>query len=1195
MKDAALDVLWQKPIRRDQLQAEVDRMAKSTQDPLLLGELFGALGNDPFLIAECLARPVLADRLIRDWYAFDVRFHADAREEARRAAEHVTLRSFSTWPEGRHRRIRYVPAGTGFSRPRPVDGKSAAVAEIPLGPDEWRDQLQAAGEAGLISPVLEDAGCFRISLTRSISPDLIEMETLRFDKMPFDRWWRSTREELAAPTSIGHPVDGAYRLPEIDREEDGTCEGLWRASILYGAPDARDEHTAVWTGTEMIVWGGMGDYPTYKASGARYDPATDTWIPTSMGSSCPTERCVHSAVWTGEEMIVWGGTDDSNLLSTGARYDPASDTWTTTSTNPPCPTARAGHTAVWTGTEMVVWGGFDGGYANTGGRYDPASDSWVALSTDADCPSGRYYHTAVWSGAEMIVWGGFGSDSTFLGDGARYDPGTDAWAATPTGTGCPSARRYHSAVWTGTEMIIWGGYDGGSLNTGGRYDPAADAWAATSTDSNCPSNRDRHGAVWTGTEMIVWGGTSSSVGGRYDPATDTWLVTSTGTGCPSGRDGLSAVWTGTEMIVWGGALGATQLNSGGRYDPAADTWIATPVDTGGPSGRRYHSCVWTGAELIVWGGEDSDYTNTGGRYDPAIDSWTATSTGAGCPPGRIWHSAVWTGTEMIVWGGFIGTQYFDTGGRYDPAADAWTATSTAGDCPSDRYGHSAVWTGTEMVVWGGWDGSYTNTGARYDPTADGWTPTSGDAGRPSGRFLHSAVWTGEEMIVWGGYDGGYLNTGGRYDPGGDAWTACSTGAGCPQGRQYHSSVWTGSEMIVWGGHRFIGSDDYLNSGGKYDPASDAWAETSTASGCPSERRDHTAVWTGSAMLVWGGYGANPFYFGNGAWYDPSADAWGELASGSFSPAARRRHAAAWTGEEMIVWGGEANGFLDSGGVYRYAPQPVIAGDAEVCSGESALLTGSGPFHTYQWVLDGIDIPGATDSVFLASQEGSYTLRAGDEYGCHWTSDAHPLSLLPVPTPTVSGDSENLCPETSVLLLTEAEASIQWLLDGTPIPGATGTTYEATLSGGFSVTAANGVGCEATSADHPVLVTFCATSEVSPPQAVFPFRLYKMEVRRGASHPNASSVLLSFQKVGAASGYNIYEGGLGDWYSHGGSPGNLCDEEVSDLGTGEMQSEITAAEGNRYYLVTAFSSSEEGPSGFDSSGSEIPPAQSTCAP
>src|SRR5213596_2088532 len=62
-KSQALADYWQRPITADQLQAEMDRMAQHTRQPEVLSELFEALGNDPFVIAECLARAALAERL----------------------------------------------------------------------------------------------------------------------------------------------------------------------------------------------------------------------------------------------------------------------------------------------------------------------------------------------------------------------------------------------------------------------------------------------------------------------------------------------------------------------------------------------------------------------------------------------------------------------------------------------------------------------------------------------------------------------------------------------------------------------------------------------------------------------------------------------------------------------------------------------------------------------------------------------------------------------------------------------------------------------------------------------------------------------------------------------------------------------------------------------------------------------------
>jgi hypothetical protein len=65
----------------------------------------------------------------------------------------------------------------------------------------------------------------------------------------------------------------------------------------------------------------------------------------------------------------------------------------------------------------------------------------------------------------MIVWGGYDANLQYVfNTGGRYNPGTNTWTATTT-TNAPSGRRGHTAVWTRSEMIVWGG----GPNTGGRY------------------------------------------------------------------------------------------------------------------------------------------------------------------------------------------------------------------------------------------------------------------------------------------------------------------------------------------------------------------------------------------------------------------------------------------------------------------------------------------------------------------------------------------------------------------------------------------------------------------------------------------------------------------------------------------------------------------------------------------------------
>ena len=342
------------------------------------------------------------------------------------------------------------------------------------------------------------------------------------------------------------------------------------------------------------------------------------------------------------------------------------------------------------------------------------------------------------------------------------------WVAT-TSTSVPVKRAYHTAVWSGTEMIVWGGKLAAVLNSGGRYNPVSNSWSATTTTS-APTIRQQQSAIWSGTKMIVWGGcdaTCSGVdyndGGVYDPTTDSWTAT-TSTGAPAVRRGQTVAWTGTKMIVWGGASAAsTALDSGGQYNPTTDAWTAT-TSTNAPLARYFHSAVWTDTEMIIWGGNTGANSNSGGRYVPGTDTWTATTT-TSAPAVRVSHSATWTGTKMVVWGGTIGgASNFNDGGQYNPTTDSWTATTTT-SAPVGTSSHTAVWTGTKVIVWGGDLPNAANTGGEYNPTNDSWvatTTTGPGAGAPVERYKHTAVWTGTKMIVWGGLTN--TNTGSVYTP-----------------------------------------------------------------------------------------------------------------------------------------------------------------------------------------------------------------------------------------------------------------------------------------------------------------------------------------------------------------------------------------------------------------------------------------------
>lgn len=326
------------------------------------------------------------------------------------------------------------------------------------------------------------------------------------------------------------------------------------------------------------------------------------------------------------------------------------------------PTYRNRHAAVWTGSEMIVWGGSDGNYLSDGRKYNLATDSWQPISNSF--LQGRVFHAMVWTGSKMIVWGGNGSQ-TYFNDGAIYDPTTDIWSTMST-INAPSSRTRFSYIWTGTELIIWGGYvfDGTNniwLNDGKKYNPITNTWSNINM-VNAPSVRSDHVSVWTGSKMIIWGGRTLNsylnTGAIYDPQTDSWASIST-TGTPQGCVFESAVWTGSKMIIFGGVTNVTPNNSCFAYDPSTNLWT-TANTTNAPSPRYSHTAVWTGQKMIVFGGNSGTVElSDGGIYDPILNTWSNNKI----PLNKQYstHTAVWTGNDMIIYGkeqGDIGKQDF---------------------------------------------------------------------------------------------------------------------------------------------------------------------------------------------------------------------------------------------------------------------------------------------------------------------------------------------------------------------------------------------------------------------------------------------------------------------------------------------------------------------------------------------------------
>ena len=267
----------------------------------------------------------------------------------------------------------------------------------------------------------------------------------------------------------------------------------------------RFNHSTVWTGQEMIVWGGKGDLSSEViGDGWIYDYKHEDWLVVTA-EGAPAARAGHSAVWTGKQMIIWGGEGVDGFLGDGAMYDPKADKWTPLPTLD-APSARGYHSVVWTGKKMIVWGGLDNdGALDSGAVFDPKAGTWTEMAPN-ELIYARVSHTAVWTGKQMIVWGGRGDDEEFFGDGAIYDLNKDTWLPLAADKAAPSQRELHTATWTGKEMIVFGGQNAdGMLDDGAIYSPKTGRWTKLRMKVS-PGPRAMHTAVWSGDSLVIFGG-----------------------------------------------------------------------------------------------------------------------------------------------------------------------------------------------------------------------------------------------------------------------------------------------------------------------------------------------------------------------------------------------------------------------------------------------------------------------------------------------------------------------------------------------------------------------------------------------------------------------------------------------------------------------------------------------------------------
>jgi hypothetical protein len=229
---------------------------------------------------------------------------------------------------------------------------------------------------------------------------------------------------------------------------------------------------------------------------------------------------------------------------------------------------RAGQAVVAAGRRVIVWGGA----SNEGTHRDGAMLDGGAWKPIARAPISST-RAPVWDGREVLVPAG-----------AAYDPAADRWRRIAK---APFVAR--AAVWTGTRMVIVGGYDEAAA-----YDPCRDRWTRIAPPPHAA--RDSARAVWTGSRMLVYNGARAA---SYDPRRDRWRLL--GRVPLAHRYGFTAVWDGARLLIWGGVrvdCGDCYLDDGAAY--TRHGWRRLPRAPLAPRDR--HAAVPVRGGMVVWAG-----------------------------------------------------------------------------------------------------------------------------------------------------------------------------------------------------------------------------------------------------------------------------------------------------------------------------------------------------------------------------------------------------------------------------------------------------------------------------------------------------------------------------------------------------------------------------------------------------------------
>lgn len=251
-KSAALEEFWNNPITGEELQAEIERMVKQSKDPETLKALFSALNNDPMLIAECIARPNLAERLVNTYYAYDKKFHREKLEEIQAIYRDLKVRNIEPSNINFYRKV-HIKSGNCE--------KNGLFGIECFDSEEFEKISSNFPSVFGFSEIKETPDGFIIYITENKSSSELKGGIIYLKKQGIDEFLKNYYPNL----NINVP-NYKYKLPQKNKSElvslTPTAPNSWEP--LWYIPEGRESHLAIWTGSEMIVWGGKDAFTTFK-------------------------------------------------------------------------------------------------------------------------------------------------------------------------------------------------------------------------------------------------------------------------------------------------------------------------------------------------------------------------------------------------------------------------------------------------------------------------------------------------------------------------------------------------------------------------------------------------------------------------------------------------------------------------------------------------------------------------------------------------------------------------------------------------------------------------------------------------------------------------------------------------------------------------------------------------------------------